>query len=286
MSRTRTSSAAILALMLASVAMPATAEDWELSHGPFTTEADVRPHNALPQDIADILAALDAEPPEWGEALEIFAFGRNFPWREQIHSIGRFTDDYNGAMPRVVPLSVGFFGDGTFQKDFLFSALAGTGQFQGAPAEVRRAAFEVGAVAAVANWTRFELVMSEAKALADEPNWALTNGSPKNWMRSSPSTGAPKASTRSTTPSPGSTAAPRRTRPCSWRSPRARSRFCARNGPPRRRPRWRRSSTAARCSSSMTPSHARPTRRVRLGPRKEEVLRALAEDAVDNLKRI
>lgn len=181
MSRTRTSSAAILALMLASVAMPATAEDWELSHGPFTTEADVRPHNALPQDIADILAALDAEPPEWGEALEIFAFGRNFPWREQTHSIGRFTDDYNGAMPRVVPLSVGFFGDGTFQKDFLFSALAGTGQFQGAPAEVRRAAFEVGAVAAVANWTRFELVMSEAKALADEPNWALTNGSPKNW---------------------------------------------------------------------------------------------------------
>jgi hypothetical protein len=181
MSRPRASTATILALMLASVAMPATAEDWQLSHGPFTTAADVRPHNGLPQDIADILAALDAEQPAWGEALEIFAFGRNFPWREQTHSLGRFTDDYNGAMSRVVPLSVDFFGDATFQKDFLFSALAGTRQFQGAPDEVRRAAFEAGAVAAVANWTRFELVMSESKALAEEPNWALTNGSPKNW---------------------------------------------------------------------------------------------------------
>jgi hypothetical protein len=173
--------ATILALMLASAAVPAAAQDWALSHGPFTTAADVRPHNALPQDIADILDAIDAEPPAWGEALEIFAFGRNFPWREATHSLGRFTDDYNGTMPQVVPLSVGFFGDPTFQKDFLFSALAGTRQFQDASDAARRAAFEAGAVAAVANWTRFELATSEAKALAAEPNWALTNGSPKNW---------------------------------------------------------------------------------------------------------
>jgi hypothetical protein len=82
---------------------------------------------------------------------------------------------------RASSVSVGFFGDATFQKDFLFSALAGTRQFQGAPDDVRRAAFEAGAVAAVANWTRFELVMAETKALAEEPNWALTNGSPNNW---------------------------------------------------------------------------------------------------------
>lgn len=179
--RTQAGMTAILALMLAGPALPAGAEDWKLSHGPFTTAADVTPHNGLPQDIADIRAALERDEPDWAEALAIFAFGRNFPWREQTHSIGRFTDDYNGAMPRVLPLSVGFFGDPTFQKDFLFSALAGTRQFQGASDAVRRAAFEAGALAAVANWTRFELLMAEEKALAPEPNWALGNGSPKNW---------------------------------------------------------------------------------------------------------
>ncbi len=86
--------------MLAALAVPAGADDWKLSHGPFTTAADVRPHNGLPQDFADILTALEAVSPAWGEALEIFAFGRNFPWREQTHSLGRFLNQ----MPRAVLL--------------------------------------------------------------------------------------------------------------------------------------------------------------------------------------
>ena len=36
-------------------------------------------------------------------------------------------------------------------------------------------------LATIQNWTRFELAMSERKANAATPNWALKNGSPKNW---------------------------------------------------------------------------------------------------------
>ncbi len=156
-------------------------EDWQLSHGPFTTGADIRPHAGLPQDRGDILAAITQETPDWRRALEIYAFGRHFPWRSQTHSLGRFADDYNGAMPAVVPAAVDHFGSATFQNAWLFSALAGTRDFQGAATERRVAAVEGGTLAAILNWCRFELVMSERKAKADNPNWSIQNGSPKNW---------------------------------------------------------------------------------------------------------
>lgn len=156
-------------------------EDWQLSYGPFTTGADVRPHAGLPQDRGDILAAITQETPDWRRALEIYAFGRHFPWRDQTHSLGRFADDYNGAMPAVVPAAVDHFGSTTFQNAWLFSALAGTRDFQGVATDQRVAAVEGGTLAAILNWCRFELVMSERKAKADDPNWSIRNGSPKNW---------------------------------------------------------------------------------------------------------
>ncbi len=167
-------------LLLASPAAEAL-EDWQLSHGPFVTEADVRAHAGLPQDRGDILAAITQETPDWPQALEIYAFGRHFPWRGQTHSLGRFADDYNGAMPTVLPEAVEHFGDAAFQNAWLFSALAGTRDFQGADDALRVAAVEGGTLAAILNWCRFELVMSERKAGADNPNWSIKNGSPKNW---------------------------------------------------------------------------------------------------------
>ncbi|MGY6646865.1 MAG: hypothetical protein ACXIVD_16775 [Salinarimonas sp.] len=167
-------------LLLASPAAVAL-EDWQLSHGPFVTGADVRPHAGLPQDRGDILAAITQETPDWRRALEIYAFGRHFPWRDQTHSLGRFADDYNGAMPAVVPASVEHFGEATFQNAWLFSALAGTRTFQGADDALRVAAVDGGTLATILNWCRFELVMSERKAKADDPNWSTRNGSPKNW---------------------------------------------------------------------------------------------------------
>lgn len=154
-------------------------EAWQLAHGPFVTAADVRAHNGLGQDIADIRTALADE--DFRTALSLYAFGANFPWRDTTHSLGRFADDYNRAMPRVVPKSVAFFGYPTFQNTFMVSALAGTGRFQGTDPTTRIAAVEAGALGVTLNWTRFELVMSRTKALANSPNWALSNGSPKNW---------------------------------------------------------------------------------------------------------
>jgi len=63
----------------------------------------------------------------------------------------------------------------------VYSALAGTGLFYQLADEARIAFVEAATLATIINWTRFELAMSERKALAAEPNWALTNGSPKNW---------------------------------------------------------------------------------------------------------
>lgn len=158
-----------------------TLQDWQLSYGGFVTAADVRPHNRLPQDRADMLTALAATPPDWGGALTLYTWGRNFPWRDMTHSLGRFADDYNGAMPAVVPRSVAHWGDPSFAVGPLFSALAGTGEFHQLAPEARIAFIEGATLATIVNWTRFELAMSERKALAAEPNWALTNGSPKNW---------------------------------------------------------------------------------------------------------
>jgi len=156
-------------------------EDWQLSHGGFVTASDVRAHNALPQDRGDMLAALTGNSPDWVEALTVYTWGRNFPWRDMTHSLGRFADNYNGAMPAVLPLSVAQWGDASYAVGPVFSALAGTGGFYQVVPEARIAFVEGATLATIINWTRFELAMSERKALAETPNWALSNGSPKNW---------------------------------------------------------------------------------------------------------
>lgn len=173
---------ATIGLSLMGLAAPAqTLEDWQLAHGGFVTAADVRPHNGLPQDRGDMLTALGGDSPAWAEALTVYTWGRHFPWRDMTHSLGRFADNYNGAMPRVLPASVAHWGDASFAVAPVFSALAGTGAFYQVTPEGRVAYVEGATLATIINWTRFELVMSRSKALAATPNWALTNGSPKNW---------------------------------------------------------------------------------------------------------
>jgi hypothetical protein len=121
---------ATLGLSFMGHAAPAqTLEDWQLSHGGFVTASDVRPHNALPQDRADMLAVLVQTPPDWAGALTVYTWGRNFPWRDMTHSLGRFADNYNSAMPRVLPASVAHWNDPSFAVGPVFSALAGTGPF-------------------------------------------------------------------------------------------------------------------------------------------------------------
>lgn len=156
-------------------------EDWQLSHGGFVTASDVRPHNGLPQDRADILDALSGESPDWAQALTLYTWGANFPWRDMTHSLGRFADNYNGAMPAVLPHSVAHWNEASFAVAPVYSALAGTGAFYQLSPEARIAFVDGATLATILNWTRFELAMSERKARATEPNWALTNGSPKNW---------------------------------------------------------------------------------------------------------
>ena len=173
----------LLALLLVSVvpitAQEETLEPWQLTSGSFVTASDVTAHNQLAQDRADIveLAATGA----WSEALAIYAFGKNFPWKGQTHSYGRFADNYNGVMPDVLPDSVALFESATFMDDAISSALRGTGAFASASPEARVAFVDAALLAATLNWTRFELAMAEKKAKAQEPNWSLENGSPKNW---------------------------------------------------------------------------------------------------------
>lgn len=180
----RKSTALIAVIGLSVFGLSATAqtlEDWQLSHGGFVTASDVRPHNGLPQDRADILAALSTDSPDWAQALTVYTWGANFPWRDMTHSLGRFADNYNGAMPAVLPHSVAHWDDVSFAVGPVYSALAGTGTFYQLSPEARIAFVDGATLATIVNWTRFELAMSERKALADEPNWALSNGSPKNW---------------------------------------------------------------------------------------------------------
>lgn len=173
--------AALLAAALALAASALAQEDWQLAHGPFVTASDVRAHNALGADIAEITAALAAPEPDFTAALTLYAFGKNFPWRDRTHSLGRFGDDYNGKIAAVLPASTAHFGSPSFQAEFMFAALAGTSRFQDAEPAERVAAAEGGALATVINWTRFELAEAQSKATAAEPNWSLENGSPKNW---------------------------------------------------------------------------------------------------------
>ncbi|MGY6704436.1 hypothetical protein [Roseinatronobacter sp.] len=72
-------------------------------------------------------------------------------------------------------------GDASFAVDPVFLALAGTGAFDLLAPDARTAFVEGATLATIINWTRFELAMSQRKALAATPNWALSNGSPKNW---------------------------------------------------------------------------------------------------------
>lgn len=180
----RKSTAVVAAIGLSVIGLSAQSqpvEEWQLSYGGFVTASDVRPHNGLPQDRADILASLSGEHPDWSQALEIYTWGANFPWRDMTHSLGRFADDYNGAMPAVLPHSVAHWGEASFAVAPVYSSLAGTGAFYQLPVGARIAFVDGATLATILNWTRFELTMSERKALAAEPNWALSNGSPKNW---------------------------------------------------------------------------------------------------------
>jgi len=145
------------------------------------TASDVRAHNALGADIAEIAAALAAPQPDFPGALTLYAFGKHFPWRDSTHALGRFADDYNGMIAAVLPDATAHFGSPSFQVEFMFSALSGTGRFQDAEPAERVAAVEGGALSTVINWTRFELAVSQSKATGSAPNWSLKNGSPKNW---------------------------------------------------------------------------------------------------------
>ena len=123
---------ATLGLSLMGLSTPAAAdkmEEWQLSQGGFVTASDVRNHNKIGQDRADMLDALSGDSPNWSEALTLYTWGRNFPWKGITHSLGRFADNYNGAMPSVLPLSVDHWSDASFAVGPVFSALAGTGEF-------------------------------------------------------------------------------------------------------------------------------------------------------------
>lgn len=84
-------------------AMARTPGDWQLTAGDFATVSAVSSHNMIGQGRAEILATLSADPTNWAEALTVYTFSRNFPWKGMTHSLGRFAEDYNGAMPDVLP---------------------------------------------------------------------------------------------------------------------------------------------------------------------------------------
>jgi hypothetical protein len=171
----------LTAALFTSIVLLSTAfakEPWQLGHGPFTTAADVREHNLFGQDLADIRAALSGPKADWPAALALYTYGKNF----KVHSVGRFADDYNGRLSTYLPAATKHFGSPSYQNAFLFSALAGTGRFARASELERSAALDAGMTALVLNWGRYELGESERKAnKMTPPNWALTNGSPKNW---------------------------------------------------------------------------------------------------------
>lgn len=167
---------------------PALAEvpSFALSAEGFTTAADVRPHNRLSLDIAEINTALSQFPPDYAAALNRYAYGRHFNWRDSSHSLAFFADDYQGRMQRTLPGSMALGIDPTFQHQFLASALMGTGPFSGQgqrrslPDAARIAAIQSGILATVLNWCRLELTEASLRGPQDD-NWSLANGSPKNW---------------------------------------------------------------------------------------------------------
>lgn len=129
------------------------------------------------QDIADVKAALAGEKPNWPAAITAFSTIKNFPG----HSLAIFADDYNSRLGAYLPAASKHFGHTKFQNSFFASAFFKSGAFRNASETERRAAIEGAAISLVLNWCRYELGESERKAKMSEPNWALTNGSPKNW---------------------------------------------------------------------------------------------------------
>lgn len=164
----------------------ANSDDFAIEAEGYRTASDVRQHNRLPFDLADIRTALNAPEPDFAAALERYAFGGGFRWRDGFHSFGIFADDYQGRITQVLPASVALHGDGSFAHTLIVSAMMGTGEFRGsgqsrsqAP-ELRRATVEDALLATILNWCRLEL--SEASIRGPQNgNWSLGNGSPKNW---------------------------------------------------------------------------------------------------------
>lgn len=168
-------------------AMPAMAsDDFAISGEGFTTAADVRQHNRLPLDLAAIREALAEPEPDFALALNRYAFGGGFAWRDSFHSLAYFADDYQGRLRRVLTGAMEIEADPAFAHHQIVSALMGTGSFAGGdgmrsePAATRRAFVESALLATILNWCRLEL--SEASIRGPERgNWSLANGSPKNW---------------------------------------------------------------------------------------------------------
>ncbi|MGF1575480.1 MAG: hypothetical protein ACFCU9_05980 [Cyanophyceae cyanobacterium] len=157
-----------------------------LSAEGFTTAADVRPHNRISLDIADINEALSSFPPDYATALSRYAFGRHFNWRDSSHSLAFFADDYQGRMERTLPGVAAMGVDPSFQHQLIASALMGTGAFSGSgprrslPDAARISAIESGILATMLNWCRLEWTEASIRGPQDG-NWSLANGSPKNW---------------------------------------------------------------------------------------------------------
>jgi hypothetical protein len=172
-------------LMFAATA-PAQQPDFAIAGEGFVTAADVRAHNRLGLDLADIRTALAATPPDYAAALGRYAFGKHFDWRDSAHSLAYFADDYHQRMGRSMPGAAALFGDSSFQHRFMSAALMGTGFFEGAGQKrstvdaARVAAINSGLVALVLNWCRLELSEASIRGPQNQ-NWSLQNGSPKNW---------------------------------------------------------------------------------------------------------
>ncbi len=157
-----------------------------LSAEGFTTASDVRPHNRISLDIAEINQALSSFPPDYEAALTRYAFGRHFNWRDSAHSLAFFADDYQGRMERTLPGAVAMGLDPTFQHQFMTSALMGTGAFVGSGSRrslsdaARISAAQSGILAVMLNWCRLEWSQASIRG-PENGNWSLQNGSPKNW---------------------------------------------------------------------------------------------------------
>lgn len=160
-----------------SAGLAAAREPWQLSAGPFTTAADVTEHSRAVLDWRDLRALVGKPEPDWPAALQLYAAGRHF----KNHSLGIVADNYNGRLAGVLPRSSAHFGTPSFQVLAWTGALMKTGGFRQASDAERVAFLDGAAPALMLNWARYELGEADRKAKTATPNWALTNGAPKNW---------------------------------------------------------------------------------------------------------